>query len=314
MIIGYPNSFAYINMENFFSNFLKEINENIEIVISNETTKDIFEKGIQVSIDELCLPAKIFLGHVEHLIEQGIDILLLPRLTSMNTKKYSCPKVIGMVDLVKNLFKNTKILSPELNLYDSYNNKQRFLFDLANDIKKYNINIKKIINKYSNLPFKNIQKNSLCKNSILLIAHEYILFDEYLINDIKNVIIDNNYFPVNVYEVYIPQFYNYNLLKPFFWHTADEIINKYLYILENNKLEGIIYFMSFGCGIDSILEDIIKRISNKNKIPYLCITLDEHTGYGGYITRVEAFLDMIEWRKKINENSVPTHGESIYNC
>ena len=45
-----------------------------------------------------------------------------------------------------------------------------------------------------------------------------------------------------------------------------------------------------------MLEDIRRKAKNFNK-PLLNLTIDEHTGEAGFITRLEAFCDML-YRKK----------------
>ncbi|WAM30505.1 hypothetical protein [Caldicellulosiruptor naganoensis] len=65
--------------------------------------------------------------------------------------------------------------------------------------------------------------------------------------------------------------------------------------------------MTFGCGIDSILEELIRRKCKVLDLPYLCITLDEHSSNVGIQTRIEAFIDMIGWREK-DEDYISTYG------
>ena len=53
----------------------------------------------------------------------------------------------------------------------------------------------------------------------------------------------------------------------------------------------MIYVMSFGCGIDSFVCDLIERkMRRETDIPFIVLTLDEHSGEAGMNTRLEAFL------------------------
>ena len=55
---------------------------------------------------------------------------------------------------------------------------------------------------------------------------------------------------------------------------------------------------AFGCGPDSLmLEDIRRKAKNFSK-PLLNLTIDEHTGEAGFITRLEAFCDMLYRNKR----------------
>jgi predicted nucleotide-binding protein (sugar kinase/HSP70/actin superfamily) len=53
-------------------------------------------------------------------------------------------------------------------------------------------------------------------------------------------------------------------------------------------------------------EIIERRIVNK---PFIMLTVDEHTGEAGMLTRLEAFVDMIErQRRQAFENNLSAHG------
>jgi predicted nucleotide-binding protein (sugar kinase/HSP70/actin superfamily) len=55
--------------------------------------------------------------------------------------------------------------------------------------------------------------------------------------------------------------------------------------------------MSFGCGIDAFMCDLAgRRIKQLSGLPFIVLTLDEHSGQAGMDTRLEAFIDMIRLR------------------
>jgi len=61
--------------------------------------------------------------------------------------------------------------------------------------------------------------------------------------------------------------------------------------LDKEDIDGIIYLMSFGCGVDSFVCDLIERRVRKTKdVPFIILTLDEHSGQAGMDTRLEAFM------------------------
>jgi predicted nucleotide-binding protein (sugar kinase/HSP70/actin superfamily) len=43
---------------------------------------------------------------------------------------------------------------------------------------------------------------------------------------------------------------------------------------------------------------IIEAHCREASTPYMLLTVDEHTGEAGFQTRVEAFVDMLSWRKR----------------
>jgi predicted nucleotide-binding protein (sugar kinase/HSP70/actin superfamily) len=43
---------------------------------------------------------------------------------------------------------------------------------------------------------------------------------------------------------------------------------------------------------------LVQRQAQKADIPFMCLTLEEHTAEAGVVTRLEAFIDMILRRTK----------------
>jgi len=59
-----------------------------------------------------------------------------------------------------------------------------------------------------------------------------------------------------------------------------------------------------------MVQGLLARFAREQHKPYMMITLDEHSGEAGLVTRLEAFLDMVE-RRKIHEGYVSAHGERL---
>ena len=70
------------------------------------------------------------------------------------------------------------------------------------------------------------------------------------------------------------------------------------YYLQDDKIDGVITLTAFGCGPDSLMLEDIKRKSKKFNKALLNLTIDEHTGEAGFITRLEAFCDMLYRNKR----------------
>ena len=63
------------------------------------------------------------------------------------------------------------------------------------------------------------------------------------------------------------------------------------------KCRGIIHLISFGCGPDSLVGELVERRARRKGFPFLLLTLDEHSGETGLLTRLEAFVDTLQWRR-----------------
>ncbi len=62
--------------------------------------------------------------------------------------------------------------------------------------------------------------------------------------------------------------------------------------------DGVIQLLPFGCMPENIATSIIPRVQQEHDIPVLTLAFDEQTGRAGMVTRVEAFLDLLEARRR----------------
>ncbi len=70
-------------------------------------------------------------------------------------------------------------------------------------------------------------------------------------------------------------------------------------IAEKENFHGAIQIFPMGCMPEIVSKAILPAISNQKDFPIMTLVVDEMTGEAGYITRIEAFVDMLE-RKKSN--------------
>ena len=58
--------------------------------------------------------------------------------------------------------------------------------------------------------------------------------------------------------------------------------------------DGVIHLSPFTCMPEIIAKSILPQVSKNLNIPVLSITVDEHTGEAGIMTRLEAFIDLLK--------------------
>ncbi|HHT66195.1 MAG TPA: CoA protein activase, partial [Clostridiales bacterium] len=58
-------------------------------------------------------------------------------------------------------------------------------------------------------------------------------------------------------------------------------------------LDGVIQVLPFGCMPEIVAESILPSISRDLNFPIMTLTMDELTGEAGYMTRLEAFVDLL---------------------
>ena len=297
--IGIPRAFLYYRNYILWKNFFERIGCNI--VLSPNTDSDIVKIGSKLSVDESCLPSKIYLGHINYLIDK-CDYVLVPRIYSYGRKKRVCVKFNGIYDVVNNVFSDIKILD-----YDIDNLKFKYeLFEFIKMGLKFNKNIFRIMYAYiigkikeyrynKNLILKqnNVMRSNKLK--ILIVSHPYIVYDKYLSSNIINYLKDED----------IDILYSDRMNRKESIYYAEEESNTlyFLYSKENigsafyykDLVDGIIFLSSFPCGVDSLVNELVIR--KLNNVPCINIILDDSTSTGGLYTRLESFVDIIKARR-----------------
>lgn len=113
MKVGIPRALLYYYYYPFWKTMFDEL--KIEIVLSKPTSKHIINKGIEFSVPEICVPIKVFTGHVASIVDE-VDYLFIPRMVSVSKNEFFCPKFMGLPDMIKYTVPGAmnKILSPKI--------------------------------------------------------------------------------------------------------------------------------------------------------------------------------------------------------
>ncbi|NLD48469.1 MAG: hypothetical protein GX660_14985 [Clostridiaceae bacterium] len=326
--VGIPRALFYFNYYPLWNTFFREL--GAEVVLSECTSKRTLDDGTRSCVDEACLPIKIFHGHVVNLKDK-VDYLFIPRFTSISKGEYICPKFGGLPDMIKHTFKDLpKVIDTEINLRKTRKNAKRAAIQIGSyftsDIRRIKIAYKKALE--SNAAFlekvksgtlncdlldkklRVLKKNTDSELNIAVLGHPYNIFDRHINMNLIEKLRDSgvNIITTDMADNSIVNEKAQLLSKKTFWNYGRKAVGSILHYVDRNDIDGIIYLMTFGCGIDAFICDIAERkVRNNSEIPFIVLTLDEHSGEAGMNTRLEAFLDMIRWRQK-DENNLSAHG------
>ncbi|MBQ8848046.1 MAG: hypothetical protein IJ003_03795 [Candidatus Gastranaerophilales bacterium] len=323
-VIGIPRAMSYYNYFPFWYGFFNSL--DIEIVLSAPTTKKTISDGASLVVTETCLPVKVYVGHILNLLEKGVENIFVPSIQSIAPKIYNCSKIRGLPDLIRNVVKGEfNIIEATLDKSEKNAGLNEFLTEIA---KQFNITDAEVIKKAQNQGFV-VQNNfnvmvqnglefdealKYAKNgqviippkkeekpiSIALIGHAYNIYDKRICMDIFKKLENMDVRVLNAYQLTQEQLKGgMNALNSsLYWANQYEMTGCAGHYLQDEKIDGIITLTAFGCGPDSLmLEDIRRKSKNFNK-PILNLTIDEHTGEAGFITRIEAFCDMLFRNKR----------------
>jgi predicted nucleotide-binding protein (sugar kinase/HSP70/actin superfamily) len=80
-------------------------------------------------------------------------------------------------------------------------------------------------------------------------------------------------------------------------HGRDAIYEMLEY--SKGNFDGVIQLLPFGCMPETTVRPILQKISKEKNIPFISFSIDEQTGETGITTRLEAFIDLIKNRKRL---------------
>jgi len=67
--------------------------------------------------------------------------------------------------------------------------------------------------------------------------------------------------------------------------------------MAKQRFDGIVHVFPFTCMPEIIAKNILHQASNDHNIPVLSLAFDEQSGQAGVITRLEAFVDLLNYRR-----------------
>ncbi len=339
MTIGIPRGMSFYHNYPFYYGFFTDL--GIKIVLSDVTTKETMTRGSALVVTETCLPIKVYIGHVLNLIDKGVDKILVPSIQSIAPKIYNCSKIRGLPDLVRNVVKKDfTMIEATLDKSEKNHGLYDFLREMAEPfgitdmerIKKASKAGWRTYNNFhimskSGMSYKKAMNYALQGKvfiesqtkefpiSIALISHGYNIFDERTSMKIFDKL---EKMDVRVYSSL--QLSNEQmddgikaLREEMYWANEREMTGAAGHYLKDIKIDGIITLTAFGCGPDSLMIERITRRAKRFNKPLLNLTIDEQTGEAGFITRLEAFVDMLFRKKRAKIlNKIEINGESSY--
>lgn len=328
--VGIPRAISYYNNYTFYHGFLEGL--GVDVLVSDKTTTKIINDGCEYVVSDTCLPVKVFVGHVLNLIEKGCNTIFVPSIQSTGYKVNNCSKIRGLPEIIRNVIdKPINLIEPTLDKTENIGIKD-FCIQTANQLgiydrkliewaikqgwETYNRFIKmcsvgvdyhravKCAIKGEEILEENIDVKPL---SVVIMAHGYNLFDERIsLNLIKKL----NKMDVKVFTALdIDRMKSLNSIYELgeiqYWANELDLTGTAAYYLLNNKADGVIALSAFGCGPDSLMVDEITYHAKQRNVPMLHLTIDEHTGEAGFVTRLEAFVDMLirKRRKQMSEQN-----------
>ena len=293
-------------------------NLGFKVKFSKFSTHKTYTKGQHtIPSDTVCYPAKLMHGHVEELLDMGVDAIFYPCLTynfdeQSGDNHYNCPVVAYYSELLKSNVKRLsriKFIAPYLNINNNY---------------EFAKGLYKIINKnFSHIRFTKVfaAVNEGCtvynqwradvieegkkamefaaennKRVVILAGRPYHVDPEicHLIDKLALslgfVVVSEDSIPMCEEKIKV------DVLNQWTYHSR--LYNAANYAITHKNTE-LIQLVSFGCGIDAITTDEVKAILETGGKIYTQLKIDEINNLGAVKIRLRSLAAALEERENL---------------
>jgi len=298
--VGLPRALFHHEFGALFQTFFQHAGATVEV--SPHTTREILDLGVSSAVDETCLPVKIYYGHARWLSER-VDAVFVPRVVSICPREYTCPKFLGLPDMIRRALRGRVICSPLVDVRRRGASLSHALLLAARELGLDEKDAKKAVHsarmkqKASSLAMREAPKSR--GPAVAVLGHRYLISDALSGMDVRRRL---QALGLTVYDYHmVPESaligIQRRVNRPAFWTYENKILAAAIWYMNQRKVDGIIQWVSFGCGPDSMVGEVVARECRQRGVPHMLLTVDEHTGTAGVQTRLEAFADMVLWRR-----------------
>ena len=316
-IIGLPLVLNYYEMIPFWHAFFTRL--GFEVRVSSESTRDTYYKGQHtIPSDTVCYPAKLVHGHVEELLEMGVDAIFYPCMSynfdeDKGDNCYNCPVVAYYPEVIAanvHALEGTKFIYDYVGVHrpkDFYKKMQKILGKYFPDIPLAEVKAaSKAAYEERDNYLKNVRDKGsefLCeaeskKMPVIILAGRPYHLDPEVNHGIEKLICDCGAavlcedsvsdrigrFPVAV-------------LNQWTYHARMYAAAKFVAESGNPDI-NLVQLVSFGCGVDAITTDEVRSILEENERIYTQIKIDEIANLGAVKIRIRSLFAAIGQQNK----------------
>lgn len=286
----------------------------LDVVIPGPSRKETVDCGGKLIPPEFCIPVKACLGQLVELMEKDVELILLPRMIQKGRRDFFCPKFTGLPELAKYSagIEPGRLFSPEVICdgwqlrpirYSAAISPPGKLGKAAEQAGLYWNEILTRCRRERLILPEALNLMALAKPAgirVGLLGYSYTLYDPFISKGIIHKLTALGA-ELRTWEMVDPVNIESSLKglkRPLFWNFGRVLLGAGLHFLKDPEVDGVVYVTAFGCGPDSIAVKMLELEAGKSHKPFLRITLDEHSGDGHLLTRLEAFLDMLVEKKE----------------
>ncbi len=288
---------------------------NFEVVLSPESSRKLYLKGQHtIPSDTVCYPAKLLHGHVEALVEEGVDAIWYPCMSYNNDEgigdnHYNCPVVAYYPELLAAnvpMLKQTKFLNPYVGLWRH---------------KDFTKRIAQLMEEHFSIPKRETEAAAKAAyeaydayvHDVRETGKQYIDYarahnmpiivacgrpyhiDPEINHGINDLITSFGFVLVtedalSYLEGYAPR----KVLNQ--WTFQSRMYNAARYVCTQPDMQ-VVQLVSFGCGTDAITTDEMRDILEEGGKLYTQLKIDDISNLGAVKIRVRSLMAAMDARK-----------------
>ena len=309
--IGLPLALGMYELLPLWHAFFRSLGFRVEV--SGLSSRRIYEKGqFSIPSDTACYPAKIMHGHMEVLLERGVDAIFYPCLTYNVDEKesdnhYNCPVVAYYSELLHGNMddlQQTNFLYPFLNINDRK--------ELTKELEKCLAPVfpgitRKEVRKAVDDAFAAYEKHMLevrrkgeeavawaraHGKPIMILAGRPYHIDPEIGHGIDKLAASLGFAVVSEDSVcHLADPVPVHVLNQWTYHAR--LYRAARYACEHADTQ-LVQLVSFGCGVDAITTDEVRRILEESDKLYTQIKIDEITNLGAVKIRLRSLIGALE--------------------
>ncbi len=317
-VIGLPRVLNMYENYPFWATLLKEL--GFSVALSPLSSRGIYELGMEsIPSESECYPAKLAHGHIQWLINQGVETILYPSVFYEHQEdpaaqnNYNCPMVIANPENIGN------------NVEDLHVGRARLLkpFLALTNEKTAADNLSAFFNKNFRIPVSETRKavsaaweeqqrakedirqtgeqalawmNAHHRKGIVLAGRPYHI-DPEINHGIPDMIA--SYGLAVLTEDSVPASFElrHRLRVTDQWVYHSRLYRAAEFVRTRDDLE-LIQLNSFGCGLDAVTTDQVSDILEASRKMYTLLKIDEVNNLGAARIRVRSLLAAIRLREK----------------
>ena len=303
----------YENLPFWYTLFTKL---NFEVVLSPESSRAIYLKGQHtIPSDTVCYPAKLLHGHVEALVDAGVDAIWYPCMSYNNDEgigdnHYNCPVVAYYPELLAAnvpALKKTRFLDPYVGLWRHKDCAKRLsaLFETEFGIPQketkaavaaaydaYNAYVEDV----HATGEKYIEEARAQGKPIIVMAGRPYHIDPEINHGINDLITSFGFVLITEDTLAYREGYETRTVLNQ-WTFQSRMYNAARYVCTQKDMQ-MVQLVSFGCGTDAITTDELRSILEKGGKLYTQLKIDDITNLGAVKIRIRSLMAAMDARKE----------------